>query len=94
MKDPLKIAAEGLELAGKATATPWSYDSELYVWSHLGHMVAEMRGVGSKLPMDENAAYIVHACNNFPALALALKEARAEIERMKEGWKHDDNARP
>lgn len=59
-----------------ATPLPWSVDGSVIV------MPSTSFNVETNVPAD--AAYIVAACNERPALLDALAAARAEVERLRE----------
>jgi len=65
-----------------------SYDGERYLWVSTQtdlHMLAEIRGCGADLPMDENARRLVACWNalvdmdptDLPAIFSALRDAHA-----------------
>lgn len=79
--------AEVRELCEAATPGPWQSDPNnygTYVWGPNGEMVADachacdgvrIRGVGGKLPMEDNKAFIIAARTLLPA-------ALEEVERL------------
>ncbi len=69
-------------MEAKHTATPWECD--LSIWEY-GPWVAvkcdEPRVTVAHVYKDENAQFIVRACNNYEALVDALTKARSMLAR-------------
>lgn len=81
--DLAKIAVDGIALSEKVTAKPWyivAQYGDQDIWNHDSGLLFRITRGGDDLP--EITDLIVHACNNFEALAKAYIEARAEIERL------------
>lgn len=66
----------------KHTPTPWRYDGEAYIFGPANEMVAEIRGHGARLPMEENAVFIVCAVNAHDELLRALKGVTVLVETL------------
>lgn len=92
MTDPLTLAREVLALAAKATPGPW-HQGPYYrcdVHSPHGNVGSILRG-SSVSPMDErDAAFIAHVRTSAPALAQAVIEQAAELERWRSLHGADD----
>jgi hypothetical protein len=54
-----------------ATALPWEQDDEAQVCA--GNLVVAVSYMRPADVADQNAAYIVHACNAYPKLVAALR---------------------
>ena len=61
-----------------ATALPWEVDEEATVCGNNSAVAFTRRRESAY--MDEDAAYIAHACNAYPKLVEALREAIGGME--------------
>lgn len=82
------------------TPTPWKFDGMLYIWGPTREMVADiifddledkfpvlrMRGVGARLPQEENAEFIVKACNENEELHATVASLRAVLRELVEAY--------
>lgn len=76
----------------KHTPLPWHYD-DYRIWAGAdeedgpSHLIASLKFGRLADNVDEDGAYIVRACNEFPAMLEALREMYSWIE---DGFREDE----
>jgi len=72
-------------LAEKATKGEWFWDGINYIFSAKdgdSQMICEMRGVGAKLPIEDNADFIVTLVNAWPEIKDEITRLNVLVEEV------------
>ena len=72
-----------------ATALPWQVDDDTHILDADGESIlapTECDAKRGECYKAEDAAYIVQACNQYPALVAALEECRSTLYVIENVW--------
>jgi len=90
----LKTAIEvGLKLSEGATRGPWTHEADM-VWGFcplVHNPSTRTEGIVSTESHAYDREYIVHACNNFPALCAEVRRLEAVIDSFYTEIAHGDD---